>query len=73
MKSRATQTCSLLRLIERYSHPTIALSVLTNQSFFAGYPGFEAFDSRGKSRIIMLDMINKRLTQSLGKESPWVA
>lgn len=48
------------------SHPDLLLDEAIRKAFFAGYPGFEAFDSRGKERAIMLDLINKRLTQSLG-------
>ena len=39
---------------------------LTAQAFFAGYPGFDAFSGTQEDRVVLVDMINKRLTQSLG-------
>lgn len=40
---------------------------LIHQAFFAGYPGFDAFAAGAKDRAIGLEVINKRLTQSLGR------
>lgn len=46
--------------------------VLIVQAFSAGkYPGFEAFEGFDKDKDhIMLDVINKKLTQALGKMIP---
>ena len=62
---------SMIVLHPRYidevkSHPDLLFDEANRKAFFAGYPGFEAFDATGKERVIMLDLINKRLTQSLG-------
>jgi hypothetical protein len=48
------------------SHPDLRFDEANRKAFFADYPGFEPFDGRGKERMIILDLINKKLTQSLG-------
>ena len=48
------------------------MAVLIVQAFSAGkYPGFEAFDGFDKDKDhIMLNVINKKLTQALGRMIP---